>query len=155
MRKRKERVKHSKGYWLLPRPDHPFASIDGYVPEHRLVVEAVIGRIINPRVETVHHKDENKTNNEPANLQLVTFKEHRRIHDGWTQKNGVWWKPCTVCRQSFPADSDHFHQRKTGRLVHTCKPCSRHKSLSDYHHYSGMERQRERRRKRALHSHSA
>jgi len=31
----------------------------------------------------IHHKDRNKLNNDPDNLQIVTREEHVRIHRGW------------------------------------------------------------------------
>lgn len=49
--------------------------------EHRVVMERVLGRLLR-RNEVVHHKDENGLNNDPSNLQVMTFTEHRRIHGG-------------------------------------------------------------------------
>ena len=80
---KKERIKHSAGYWLLRRPDHPYRNNDGYVPEARIVMENHIGRYISPLIEDVHHKDGDKKNNTRANLQLLTIAAHRRIHCGW------------------------------------------------------------------------
>jgi len=71
------RRKHD-GYILVLSPNHPYAQVDGYVREHRLVMEKKIGRYLLPE-EVVHHDDENKANNKPENLRL--FKndvEHRR-----------------------------------------------------------------------------
>lgn len=54
--------------------------IDGkYVPEHRYVVEQYIGRKLHRR-EHVHHKDGNKLNNDPKNLQVLTASEHAKLH---------------------------------------------------------------------------
>lgn len=144
---RKNRVKHSNGYWLIPCPEHPYANNDGYVPEHRLVIETIIGRFVNPKVELVHHKDTNKQNNNPSNLQLVSFKEHRRIHDGWIRQNGKWWKPCKACNRVLLVTARNFHRRRSGKFFHTCVPCARKNALSFYHNNNGMERQRERRRR--------
>jgi len=63
------RVVDQDGYVLLKRPDHPHRDRHGYVREHRLVMEAVLGRLLLP-TEVVHHKDGNKENNDPANLTL-------------------------------------------------------------------------------------
>lgn len=57
------------GYVLVRRPDHPAATRHGYVLEHRLVMEAVLGRHLLP-AEVVHHRDGNKQNNQPDNLEL-------------------------------------------------------------------------------------
>jgi len=67
-----------EGYVLLYRPDHPYAR-KGYVAEHRLVVEASIGRVLLP-TELVHHIDCNKQNNELENLIVCSFDEHNHAH---------------------------------------------------------------------------
>ena len=64
------------GYILLKCPDHPFANSHGYVREHRLVMEAHLGRYLQP-FEVVHHKDDNPQNNSIENLELFsTNAEH-------------------------------------------------------------------------------
>lgn len=68
-----------RGYIRVHSPDHPYA-VSGYVPEHRLVMEAHIGRYLNPE-EEVHHKDHNKTNNNIDNLELFeNSSDHMRAH---------------------------------------------------------------------------
>lgn len=61
---------------------------DGYVEvwtptgvrlEHQVVMEQKIGRPLAPG-EVVHHIDEIKSNNDPANLMLTTQSEHIRVH---------------------------------------------------------------------------
>lgn len=56
------------GYILVYAPEHPHAA-NGYVREHRLVVEQLIGRYL-LKTEVVHHKDDNRQNNHIDNLQL-------------------------------------------------------------------------------------
>lgn len=58
------------GYVEVLMKDHPDAHrYTGYILEHRLVMERMIGRRL-LRGEVVHHKDGNKLNNAPENLQL-------------------------------------------------------------------------------------
>lgn len=59
------------GYVLLLLPDHPDANSQGYIREHRLVMEGLICRRLLRR-EVVHHKDGNKQNNSPENLLLFS-----------------------------------------------------------------------------------
>lgn len=74
------RVLEPRGYVLIRRPDHPQADCRGYVYEHILVAEAKIGRFIADG-EEVHHKDENRSNNDPDNLEVKASRaDHRRDH---------------------------------------------------------------------------
>ena len=67
-----------KGYVRVLRTDHPFNN-KGYVYEHRLVMEAFIGRFLESG-ETVHHINEIKLDNRLENLFLTTVAEHSLIH---------------------------------------------------------------------------
>jgi hypothetical protein len=70
---------NSNGYVMVLRPDHPHAGVKGYVSEHRLVMEAHLGRRLN-RSEVVHHRNHDKTDNRIENLELFADnREHKRI----------------------------------------------------------------------------
>lgn len=47
--------------------------------EHRVVAEEMLGRPL-AKGEVVHHKDGNKRNNDPKNLEVMTQSEHARLH---------------------------------------------------------------------------
>ncbi len=69
-----------KGYKKLLIPSHPRADKKGYVFEHIVVMEAIIGRPLS-RGEEIHHKDFNRQNNAPDNLQLcASHAEHMKYH---------------------------------------------------------------------------
>jgi hypothetical protein len=57
------------GYILTLMPSHPFVSVDGYVLEHRLIMEKHLGRYLLP-TEVIHHIDNNHSNNILDNLKL-------------------------------------------------------------------------------------
>ena len=57
------------GYVLRYRPEHSHCNSNGYVREHRLVMEQKLGRLLLP-VEVVHHIDDDPANNHPDNLEL-------------------------------------------------------------------------------------
>jgi hypothetical protein len=68
------------GYILILKPDHPFCAKDGYVREHRLVMEKHIGRYLKP-VEVVHHINGIKDDNQIENLMLFSNSaKHSKYH---------------------------------------------------------------------------
>jgi hypothetical protein len=67
-----------KGYIRVLMPKHPYSNA-GYVYEHRLVAESILGRFLQPW-ETVHHINEIKIDNRWENFYLTTVPEHSSIH---------------------------------------------------------------------------
>jgi hypothetical protein len=68
-------------YIRCPKEYLGMARKDGYVMEHRLIMAKRIGRILN-RVECVHHRDHNPTNNEINNLLLFPCNKSHKIFEG-------------------------------------------------------------------------
>ncbi len=67
------------GYWHVLKKEHPNCTANGYVREHRLLMEEKMGRYLTPE-EIVHHVDGNPYNNDIKNLELMSQVEHSKIH---------------------------------------------------------------------------
>ena len=67
------------GYIYQYNPDHPNSTKTGYVMQHRLIAESIIGRYLTTD-EVVHHIDGDKSNNDPTNLEVLTRSEHVMRH---------------------------------------------------------------------------
>lgn len=61
------------GYVLIFMPSHPNCTNDGYMREHRLVMEKHLGRLLK-KTEVVHHKNGVTNDNRIENLEL--FENH-------------------------------------------------------------------------------
>lgn len=69
-----------KGYPVIYMPDHPRAKSSGYVRQHIIEMEKMIGRTPT-KEEEIHHIDLDKDNNTPKNLLLLeNHREHMSIH---------------------------------------------------------------------------
>lgn len=76
---------HDKGYILKLVKGHPFASSQGFVYEHRLVMEKKLGRYLE-KTEVVHHLNGIKNDNRPENLELhENNKEHMYKKHSWAK----------------------------------------------------------------------
>ena len=70
----------SDGYIQIFKPEHPNSCKEGYVMEHRLVMENKIGRLLK-RKEVVHHINGIRDDNRPENLKLFeNVGEHTKYH---------------------------------------------------------------------------
>lgn len=79
----------SNGYVLTYIPFHPRAissgSFKGYVYEHIVVAENILGRPLLTG-DVVHHLDKNRSNNSPDNLLILSGPMHGKLHR-WLDKN--------------------------------------------------------------------
>lgn len=66
-------TRDGRGYMWIFKPSHPFSTPDGYVREHRVIMEEKLGRILNP-AEVVNHKNHIRSDNRPENLEV--FPNH-------------------------------------------------------------------------------
>jgi hypothetical protein len=110
----RERARHTPGYY------HTYDEAGRQHQEHRLIMERIVGRPLRPN-EDVHHKDEDKKNNDPSNLEILTRREHARLHHGL---NGRWSLRFDCCQHCHSTERKHqskglcsycyFHLRNTG-----------------------------------------
>ena len=74
------------GYIKIRMPNHPHA-INGYIYEHRLIMEKRLGRYLKS-YELVHHEDGNPQNNNLSNLKLLfNNSEHAKLHNLERRRN--------------------------------------------------------------------
>lgn len=74
------RIAQPGDYVYIKSPDHPNRNRNGYVAEHRLVMESMIGRYLT-KDEVVHHKNKNRQDNRPENLELFSSNSEHLAHE--------------------------------------------------------------------------
>lgn len=68
------RIVNKRGYVMIRSPQHPKANGKSYVFEHRLVMEAHLGRFLLSD-ENVHHLNGIRDDNRIENLELWTMSQ--------------------------------------------------------------------------------
>lgn len=114
--------------------DHPFASNNGYVLEHRIIMENHLGRLLDPN-EVVHHINESKKDNRIENLQLMKVGEHERLH-ACIGRRMIELK-CPQCKTLFVKEYNQtFLGKKTGK--YTCCSASCRGKFSRFVQLNGL-----------------
>lgn len=92
------------GYEVIYYPNHPNArSGSGVVYLHRIIMENYLNRYLDKN-EIVHHKDENRSNNNIENLELTTNSEHCKHHH---PRILPLIKICEICGEEFKPDKEY------------------------------------------------
>lgn len=104
------------GYLIraIPKRGRLGADLNGYAPEHRIVMHDQLGRRLEPG-EVVDHIDGDNRNNDPSNLRLFSSNaEHLRV----TLKGRVPnWTPEGRARMGGrPIDPNSGNQKRLARL---------------------------------------
>jgi hypothetical protein len=90
------------GYVQVQAPGHPRADADGYVFEHVLKMERLIGRLLLPS-EQVHHIDLNPGYNRLRNLVLCPDDAtHKFLHQMQRARAACGhpdWRKCPFCKR--------------------------------------------------------
>ena len=125
----------SSGYVLIKMPDHPRANSRGYVREHILVLEKLLGRLI-LLSECPHHRNEIRSDNSPGNLMLFkTGGMHRSYHERmWAfEKCGHYdWRTCMYCHCYDDPQNMKSYKGKTMRKYYHAG-CHREYDKKRYH----------------------
>lgn len=112
MWKIKKRI--SKGeYDYALVPNHPNSTKDGYVLYHRIIVENHLKRILS-QDEVVHHKNSNKKDNRIENLEVLSVREHARLHGLSRGRTLVDFK-CPYCKKLFTKPKRNTLDMNKGR----------------------------------------
>lgn len=74
-----QKKKRKDGYIAIYFPSYPSANSEGYIMEHRYLMEQFLGRNLT-KDEVVHHINHNRADNRLENLLLMTISEHCKLH---------------------------------------------------------------------------
>lgn len=123
------------GYRLRLCLGHPHANRGGSVPEHRLIVEWVIGHTLAQKNE-VHHVNEQRADNSPGNLVACEDRAyHRLLHQrGAAVRAGypAFYCRCLYCKyHDNPANMVPYGRRGGWHFMH--RSCHAAYELARYH----------------------
>ena len=72
-------TEHTEGYVLIKMPEHHRANNRGYVKRADIIAEQMLGRLLYDN-EIVHHKNRNKKDDRPCNLEVMILNNHSKMH---------------------------------------------------------------------------
>jgi len=113
----------SNGYIMVRMPTHPKATRHGFVREHVLIAESILGRTLKGS-EQIHHVDGNPSNNSFNNLVIcpdMSFHKllhiRQRAHDACGNPN---WRKCRYCQKYDEQSNLYMYKEKPYGFHHAC-----------------------------------
>lgn len=114
------KVTDNRGYVSIKKPSYPRSNTNGYVREHVLVAERVIGKPLPPSA-AIHHVDGNPSNNEKSNLVVCEDnKYHKLLHKRQRALDACGiasWLKCRFCKE-YDDPENMYVYKKTGSGCH-------------------------------------
>ena len=133
---------------VIAPPAYPGKRYRGkYCYEHHLVYWQVTGTVINTKTEQIHHKDENKRNNKPDNLELLSLETHRKHHSDIksieaSKKHGIFRSyrtrgcRCPICVSWWEANKSKYNkERREKRAYSRARTGQIHGTRNSYIYY--------------------
>jgi len=107
------------GYIQVLRKNHPKTNQKGYVTEHILITEKVLGKPL-PTKAKIHHVDGNRLNNNKDNLVICQDTAYHALLHRRKRAYGacghVDWVKCWICKQyDDPKNMYIYQNRPEGR----------------------------------------
>lgn len=114
------------GYIYIRKPDHPRATMGGYVAEHILVMESAIGRYVT-KTEQVHHINNKRHDNRLENLKLCKNDADHKAQHALQRRKEISKRVCNVCHSSETKFIQNYHRWYKDKLRDgwVCATCAR------------------------------